>query len=357
MMKKTLLGLAAATLLILPTWAEDVLLKTNHPDSHTVIKGDTLWGISGTFLQNPWMWPEIWQVNPQIDNPHLIYPGDVIRLIYLDGKPRLTVDRGEQSRTYKMVPASDRGERGENKLSPQARVIPATAAIPAIPLDAIDNFLSKSRIVESAQMDSAAYVVQGSGGRLVVGAGDEFYARGILDEDVPVFGVYRRGKVYSDPITHEVLGLQAIDIGTAKLRDRDRDINTLEVTRSAEELRIGDRLLPVDERAIESTYYPSPPEAFEGGVILDVEGGVTQVGKLNVVIINKGAREGLEEGNVLAIYKRGETIRDRIRNETITLPDERAGLLMIFRTFEKLSYGLVLEANLPLTVNDKVRKP
>jgi nucleoid-associated protein YgaU len=352
MIKKTLLGLAAATLISMPTWAEEVMLKSNHPDSHTVVKGDTLWDISDTFLQNPWMWPEIWQVNPQIDNPHLIYPGDVVRLIYLDGKARLTVDRGDGSRTYKLLPSD-----GITKLSPQERVVPSAAAIPAIPLDAVDNFLSKGRIVTSAELDAAAYVVQGSDGRLIVGAGDELYARGTLDEDTPVFGVYRRGKVYKDPVTNEILGLEALDIGTVKLRDRHKDISTMEVTRTTEEIRIDDRLLPFEERAVESTFYPSPPEEFVEGVIMDVEGGVSQVGKLNVVMINRGDREGLEEGNVLAIYKRGETIQDRVRNETITLPDERAGLLMIFRTFEKMSYGLVLEASKPLTVNDKVKKP
>lgn len=349
-MKKTLLGLAAATLFSVPTWADDVLLKNSHPDSHRVVKGDTLWDISGTFLQNPWMWPEIWQVNPQIDNPHLIYPGDVIRLIYLDGKPHLTVDRGDQGRTYKMQP-------GVDKLSPQIRAVPNEAAIPAIPLDAIDNFLTKGRIVTSQELDSAAYVVQGSDGRLVVGAGDELYARGTLQEDTPVFGIYRRGKVYSDPVTNEILGLQALDIGTVKLRDQHKDISTMEVTRTTEEIRIEDRLLPPEERSIESTFYPSPPSEDINGVIMGVEGGITQVGKLSVVILNRGAREGLIDGNVLAIYKRGATIRDRVRNETITLPDERAGLLMVFRTFEKMSYGLVLEASKPLTVNDIVKKP
>lgn len=343
MIKKTLLGLAAATLISMPTWAEEVLLKSNHPDNYTVVKGDTLWDISGTFLQNPWMWPEIWQVNPQIENPHLIYPGDMVRLIYLDGKPHLTVDRGQGSRTF--------------KLTPEQRVVPSAAAIPAIPLDAVDNFLSKGRIATPEELDSAAYVVQGSDGRLVVGAGDNLYVRGALDEDTPVFGVYRRGKTYTDPVTHEILGLQALDIGTVKLRDRHKDISTMEVTRTTEEIRIEDRLLPVEERAVESTFYPSPPEEFKEGVIMDVEGGVTQVGKLNVVMINRGEREGLAEGNVLAIYKRGETIRDRVRNETITLPDERAGLLMVFRTFEKMSYGLVLEASKPLSVKDKVKKP
>lgn len=350
-MKKTLLGLAAATLISMPSWAEDPQLKADHPDNYTVIKGDTLWDISGTFLQNPWMWPEIWQVNPQIDNPHLIYPGDVIRLIYLDGKPHLTVDRGDASRTYKLLPA------GTDKLSPQMREVPAAAAIPAIPLDAVDNFLSKSRIVTPSQLESAAYVVQGADSRIVVGAGDQLYARGQLDEDTPVFGVYRRGKTYTDPVTHEVLGLQALDIGTVKLRDRHKDISTMEVTRTTEEIRIEDRLLPQEERSIESTFYPSPPEEFVGGVIMAVEGGVTQVGKLDVVMLNKGERESLQEGNVLAIYKRGATVRDRVRNETITLPDERAGLVMVFRTFEKMSYGLVLEASKPLAVNDKIKKP
>ena len=344
-MKKVLLGLVAASVMSVFSWAEDVKLTDSHPDRYTVIKGDTLWDISEKFLQNPWMWPEIWHVNPQIANPHLIYPNDVIKLIYLDGKARLTVER-----TVKLAP-------GMTKLSPSVRVKPLGEAIPAIPLDAINTFLTRSRVIDAAQLQAAPYVLAGSDRRLIVGAGDKMYARGNFPANVPVFGVYRRGETYIDPDTKEVLGLQALDIGTAKLRALDKDVATMAVTRTTEEIRIEDRLLPHEERSVDSTFYPSSPDSEIEGKIISVEGGVTQVGKLDVVALNRGKREGLEVGNVMAIYKDGNHVKDRVTGQVVALPDERAGLLMVFRTFEKLSYALVLEADRPLAISDKVRNP
>lgn len=347
-MKKTLLGLLTASLVAFSAWAQEALLKPDHPDRYTVRKGDTLWDISDKFLQNPWMWPEIWHVNPQISNPHLIFPGDTISLIYIGDQPRLTVERGP--RPMKMSP-------GDTKLSPSIHVLPLGDAIPAIPLDEIDNFLSRSRILDPGELDQAPHVVAAQGGRLIVGAGDTLYARGEFAGDVPVYGVYREGDVYVDPETEEVLGYQALDIGTAKYRALENDIATLSVTRTNQEIRIRDRLLPHEERSVESTFFPSPPDADIEGLIMAVEGGVTQVGKMDVVILNRGEREGLDTGDVLAIYKKGKQVRDRVVGDTVTLPDERAGLLMVFRTFEKMSFGLVLESDQPLAVNDKVRKP
>ena len=347
-MKKTLLGLLTVSLLSLPAFAQEAQLKPDHPDRYTVRKGDTLWDISDKFLQNPWMWPEIWHVNPQISNPHLIYPGDTIALIYIGGRPALTVQRGPKP--MKMSP-------GDTKLSPTIQVLPLGDAIPAIPLDQVDNFLSRSRILDAGQLDQAPYVIAAEGGRLVVGAGDFLYARGDFADAVPVYGVYRHGDIYVDPETDEVLGYQALDIGTAKYRALENDVATLTVTRTTQEIRIKDRLLPHEERSIESTFFPSPPEADIEGLIVAVEGGVSQVGKLDVVILNRGEREGLKVGNVLAIYKHGVRVRDRVAGDTVMLPEERAGLLMVFRTFEKMSFGLVLESDQPLAVNDKVRKP
>lgn len=349
-MKKIFIGLVTSFFLSMLTWAEDAILKPAHPDRYIVVKGDTLWDISDKFLQNPWMWPEIWHVNPQISNPHLIFPGDAITLIYLDGRPRLTVQRGSESRTFKMSP-------GDVKLSPTIHVLPLGDAIPAIPLDKVDNFLSRSRIVEKGELERAPYVVSGASKRLIVGAGDDLYARGNFPDNVPVYGVYRGGDVFTDPESGEILGYQALDIGTAKLRARHNDVGTFSVTRTTEEIRIEDRLLPHEERSIDSTFFPSPPADEIEGVIMAVEGGVTQVGKMDVVVLNRGEREGLEVGNVMAIYKKGGQIRDRVKNEIIDLPEERAGLLMVFRTFEKMSFGLVLESDRPLAVLDKVRKP
>jgi nucleoid-associated protein YgaU len=351
-MKKILLAAVATTLLSLFAWAQDAVLKDGHPDEYTVQKGDTLWDISNTFLSTPWMWPEIWHVNPQIENPHRIYPGDLIKLIYMDGNPRLTLER-----TLKMVPAGTTGSDGTTKLNPSVRVQSAEEAIPTIPLDRIDSFLSRSRILEINELESGPYILAGPEHRLVVGEGDSVYARGKFPDQFTNYGVYRKGKVYKDPETNEFLGVFAQGIGTVSVDKLNGEVATMKVERSFEEIRLGDRLLPSEDRPVDSAFYPSAPDADINGTILDVEGGVTQIGKFNVVMINRGERDGLLIGNILAIYKRGEVVRDRVKGDKVILPDERAGLLMIFRTFDKMSLGLVLESERPMAVDDKVKNP
>ncbi len=341
-MKKTVVGLLALCLSLFAV-ADEVQLRDGHPNSHTVVKGDTLWDISETFLQNPWLWPEIWYVNPQVENPHLIYPGDVIKLIYLEGEPRLTLERGQ--RAYKM------------KLEPAIRIQPMAEAIPAIPLDKINQFLSRSRVVQPGELEAAPYVLTGTENHLVVGAGDQLYARGAFEKSDKVFGVYRAGQKFVDPETNELLGLQARDIGTVKRVALEDQVGTFDVTRTTEEIRITDRLLPLEERAVDSTFFPSVTDDDVTGMIMAVEGGLTQVGMMDVVAINRGERESLKVGNVFAIYKAGGTIRDRVTGDLVKLPDERAGLLMVFRTFDKMSFALVLEASRPLAVKDLLRKP
>ena len=332
--------------------AEDIgqYLRPGHPDVYTVVKGDTLWDISGQFLSRPWLWPEIWQINPQIENPHLIYPGDQIALIYVDGQPRLSLRRGDAGRTYKLSPSDS------VTLEPQIRSTPLDSAIPTISLDAIQGFLVQNRVVEPGELDGAPYVVQGESERLVLGAGDRVYVRGALS-DSESFNLVRKGPLYVDPETNEVLGREATYIGLGTAVAQDNDIATLRVTSTREEVQIGDRVLPTEERRVNSNFFPSAPETDVRGEIISVFSGVTQVGQYDVVVLNRGEREGLEVGNVLAIYKRGALARDRIAKETIQLPSERAGLLMVFRTFEKLSYGLVLVTERPLAVNDEIRNP
>lgn len=325
-------------------------VRSDHPDVYTVVKGDTLWDISGRFLEKPWLWPEIWSVNPQIENPHLIYPGDRIRLSYVDGEPVLSLERGDAGRTYRMSPSTD------VKLSPQVRATPLETAIPAIRLDAIQGFLVQNRVVEPGVLSAAPYVVQGESERLVLGAGDRLYVRGELSDSAS-YNIVRRGPVYRDPETKEVLGQEATYIGLGRGVAQEDDIATMFVNSTREEAQIGDRVLPTEERRVESTFFPSAPDGEVDGKVISVFGGVTQVGQFDVVVINRGEREGIAVGNVLSIYKRGALARDRIANETIRLPSERAGLLMVFRTFEKLSYGLVLETERPLSVMDEVRNP
>ncbi|WP_203299155.1 LysM peptidoglycan-binding domain-containing protein [Marinobacter sediminum] len=338
-MRKLLYALAAFTLLF-TSWAHAAPeLRSDHPERYTVVKGDTLWDISGRFLNNPWYWPEIWHVNPQVKNPHLIYPGDRLALVYIDGKPRVT-----------KVASSD-----VVKLSPQIRSEAIDTPIPAIPLDAISSFLTDTRIVTPAELNAAPYVLEGEDGRIITGAGDRVYARG--DKPADKVGIFRRTKEFVDPESGEFLGLEARSIGAGNVTAENGDVLTLRLTKSNQEIRIGDRLLTSVNRPIATSFVPSAPEQDVEGQMIAVDGGVSQIGQYDVVTINRGERDGLEPGNVMSVLKSGNMVRDPVTGETIELPSERAGLMMIFQAYEKMSYGLVLQATRPLSVGDKVTNP
>lgn len=338
-MRKLLYALAAFTLLF-TSWAHAAPeLRSDHPERYTVVKGDTLWDISGRFLNNPWYWPEIWHVNPQVKNPHLIYPGDRLALVYIDGKPRVT-----------KVASSD-----VVKLSPQIRSEAIDTPIPAIPLDAISSFLTDTRIVTPAELNGAPYVLEGEDGRIITGAGDRVYARG--DKPADKVGIFRRTKEFVDPESGEFLGLEARSIGAGNVTAENGDVLTLRLTKSNQEIRIGDRLLTSVNRPIATSFVPSAPEQNVEGQMIAVDGGVSQIGQFDVVTINRGERDGLEPGNVMSVLKSGNMVRDPVTGETIELPSERAGLMMIFQAYEKMSYGLVLQATRPLSVGDKVTNP
>jgi nucleoid-associated protein YgaU len=341
-MRKSLLALLllAATGLV----QAQVQLRDGHPESYTVVAGDTLWDISGKFLNQPWKWPQLWRANPQVHDPDLIYPGDTLTLTYVDGQPRITVNRGES--------------RGTIKLSPRVRSTPIAEAIPTIPLGAINAFLLNNRIIDNAhQFEVAPYVVAGNGERVLSGAGDRIYARGRFEPTHVGYGIYRKGKTYIDPVSGVVLGINADDIGSGEIVATEGDVATLQMQRSTQEVRLGDRLFVSEERGINSTFVPSEPHQAVDGTIIDVPRGVTQIGEFDVVTLDRGRLDGLAEGNVLAIYKTGETVRDRVSGDLVKIPDERSGLLMVFRTYERLSYAMVLHASRSLAVQDKVRNP
>jgi hypothetical protein len=337
-MRKLLYALAA-TALLFTSWAQaQPEFKADYPERYTVVKGDTLWDISGRFLNNPWYWPEIWHVNPQVANPHLIYPGDRLALVYIDGKPRIT-----------------KVASGDVKLSPQIRSEAIDTPIPAIPLDAIASFLTDTRIVSPEEINGAPYVLEGEDGRIITGAGDKIYARG--EKPADRVGVFRRSQEFVDPDTGEFLGLEARSIARGNVAAENGDVLTVNLTRSSEEVRIGDRLLVSEDRRLTTNFMPSSPDEKIEGKMISVDGGVNQIGQYNVVAINRGAREGMKAGNVLAVMKAGNRVRDPITGETIELPSERAGLLMVFQVYEKMSYGLVLKATRSLSVGDKVVNP
>lgn len=317
-------------------------LRDGHPERYTVRLGDTLWDISERFLRDPWLWPEIWYENPFIDNPHLIYPGDVVKLTTVDGQPRLTVERGG----------------GTVKLSPRVRMEDLDQAITTIPIDAIRPFLSGNRVVGAETFDTAPYIVAGADERVMGSTGDPVYVRRLGDSAAQGYKVMRQGQPFIDPESGELLGYEAVYVGDAA-RVRTGDPATYVLTEINREVLPGDVLLETEEDLIQSRYYPRPPEGEVSGQILAVLDGVTQVGQFDVVAINRGENHGLRQGDVLAVYKRGRTVQDRFSadQETITLPDERAGEMIIFRTFERLSLGLIMEASRAMRVADLVRNP
>ena len=316
--------------------AEPVALNPAHPDRYVVVKGDTLWDISARFLRDPWRWPEVWHVNPQIENPHLIYPGDAIVLSYIDGRPLLKLQRGPGSRSV--------------KLSPHVRSTPLDMAIPVIPMDAIRPFLTRPYVLDEKELDMAPYVISFADEHIVGATDNRIYVRTIEASDHPKYDVVRPGKPYKDGDTGEILGHEALLIGSAQL-ERPGDPATLYLLQTDMEALPGDRLLPVTQ---------DTPDSDIAGNIISVLNGVTQIGQHNVVVLDRGTDNGLQIGDVLAIDRRGETIPDPItpdRFDKITLPDEKAGVLMVFRTFPRVSFGLVMSATMAIHVLDRVHNP
>ncbi len=333
----------ALALVATAVFADQVTLKEGHPDRYVVVKGDTLWDISAKFLDSPWLWPEIWYVNPQIENPHLIYPGDVINLVYVDGKPQLRLQRG----------------KGTFKLKPKARVERLDKAIPTIPIDAIQQFLTQPLVVDETTMENAAYVVSSAGEHLIVGAGDRVYVRGISADQGNRYNVFRPGDAYVDPDTGEILGYEAMYLGDGR-SERFGDPATLKLDRTTREINIGDRVMPMSHEDVYAYFTPHASPAGVEGTIIAVVDGVTQIGQYQVVVINRGERENIDVGTVFAIEQRGARIPDQVTEDTrdlVQLPDERAGLLMVFRTFDKVSFALIMKATSPLHVGDVIRTP
>jgi hypothetical protein len=236
------------------------------------------------------------------------------------------------------------------------RISDINDAIPVIPQDVIAPFLTRSRVVSEGELEQAPYVLAGKRGNIVAGAGDQVLGRGDFSGD-ETYGVYRRGQVYKDPVTGEALGVEATDIGTAKLLATEKDVSTLILNRSTQEIRGADRFLPMERGRLYARFEPKMPVENSSGFIIAVEGGLTQIGSLNVVTLNLGDRDQLEAGDVLAIYSRGEEVTDPITNERIKAPDIRSGVLMVFRSFERVSYALVLNAEQSLKVGDVVKNP
>jgi LysM repeat protein len=318
---------------------DPVPLASGHPNEYVVQVGDTLWDIAGRFLRDPWYWPEIWYVNPDIVNPHLIYPGDVLGLVYIDGVPRITNVRAS---TYRM--------------SPQARITPLTEAIDTIPYEAVSAFLNSGTVLQADQADKLPYMVSTRGEHLMAAAGNEIYVRGVDDVAAGTrYSVVHVGDELVDPDDGKVVGYHGLMIGDGTLR-RAGDPGTVWLTDSTQEITVGDRLLP-ETVDVPLNFIPSQPTSQIDGRIMAVVGGVTQIGQYMVVVLNRGTDNGLGVGDVLTVFQAGETIDDRVAGGEITLPDEEAGTIMVFKSYERISYALVMEATQAIHVLDAVRNP
>ena len=349
-MMKTILHFVGACALGISASVLAVEVKPDHPDTYVVKRGDTLWDISGKFLNQPWEWPELWEINPQIEDPHWIYPGDVLSLVYVDGKPRLRVTPGN-GRTVKF------GKGDTVKLSPEIRSTPIESPIPAIPLSAIKGFLSGHRVVEEDEVKNSPYVLAGDEQHIVMGLGDTLYARGDWAQPHQNYGVYRDGITFTDPDSKEFLGFGILDVGAARFESAEEDVAKLRVSESRLDIRVGDRLIPSQEEKLQSVFNPRSPARDINGHIIHVFEGVANVSQYDVVALDRGERDGLAVGDVLSIMGRGEVVRDDKTQELVKLPDERRGVLIVFRTFEKVSYGLILRASSPIRLGDQVKNP
>jgi len=379
---------------------DTVKVRPDHPESYTVVKGDTLWDITGRFLNEPWLWPQVWEANPQIENPHLIYPGDVVSLKYVDGRPILAVGRIDKSGRYV-------------KLSPEIRSYAKDTAIPAIPIDAIRQFLTRPLVVSDDEMDDWPYVVSSYDEHLVSATGNKLYVRGVPEGSTAKrYAVYRKGQAYVNPVKDKdaVLGYEAMYLGEAVI-EKGGDPASFIVARSNREILTGDRLAVESETDIDSNFIPTHPRQDVYGNVISVVDGVSEIGQYQIVVLDLGTNDGMEVGNVLGVYQSGKVVKDyaatkarekdedarrivlphedtsgfdrgvsavlndvrdtkrafdktdlvgylgrpNAKPEEVLLPEEYAGVLMVFRTFDNVSYALVMEAVSPIHIFDAVK--
>ena len=384
-MNKRIITLLVLSCLSLSSFADEIALQKNHPDRYVVVKGDTLWGISAKFLKDPWQWPKVWKMNrAEIKNPHRIYPGDVVALDNSSGTPRLRL----MHETVTLQPGAV-----EEPL--------AKEAIQTIAPSVIGPFLSQPLLIENGQLDSAPRIVSAQENRLILSPGTRVYINNIKDGSNTHWNVYRPGEQLTDPDTKEVLGTEAIYLGDVNIA-RFGAPATADIVRAKEEIFTKDRLV-VSADEFKSSFVPHAPEAQINGRIMRIYGGVAEAGPNTVVSINRGKKDGLEEGHVLAINRYGRIIKDPEYKATtsnkvvpeqknlkelnldvyqgpdgktvvnlakdavrakaalaaneLKLPDERVGLLMIFRTFDRISYGLIMSSSDAISELDSVQTP
>ncbi len=380
----TLAGLTLVAGLVAPLQAEDAQgpeLVDNPPERHVVVKGDTLWGISKRFLKDPWRWPDIWGLNKdQVRNPHLIYPGNVILLDLSGASPRLRLEADGPGGLAEAANGTSVG--GVVKLKPKVRSQQLTAAaIPSIPASVIEPFLNRPLIISADQFDNAPRIVATPESRVLASQGDPVYVKGVPPSPSTVWQVYRRSKVLMDPLSGEELGFEVIYLGDTQLQ-AFADVTTMKILRAAQEIGVGDRLVEAPPSEVLAYAPRSPASTTQGLIISAPETTITEIGQYRVVVVNLGARNGLEPGHVLALHRAGQFVRprrlpsstsndenrrklkslhseynDQRESETVLTPEERYGTAFVFRVFEKVSYALIMNTTRSVNLGDIVRAP
>ena len=340
-----------------PEPVETIVYEPEFPETYIVQEGDTLWDISTVFLRDPWFWPEIWFKNPQVENPHLIYPGDTLAIVYIGGERRVQIlSRGadgsvlsQTSEGLKIV-----------KVNPRVRSKAIDATIASIPIDALRHLLERPIIVDEETLKNSAYVLSSLDAHLINSINDKLYVRKLdTSNGSGRYQIYRPNRPLYDPITDELLGYEALYVGESKLLLRG-DPASVRVTNSEREILRDDRVMPMDNTNFERDFIPRPPSTDVSGEIVALLDAISQTGIYQTIAINLGQRDGVESGNVLRIRRTGDIILDKAEPDPrfrVKLPDEQIGMAMIIRSFEKMSYALIMEADFPVTVSDYVESP
>jgi len=345
MTMRTVIGLIFFLSFSTPNWADVVKIKAGHPTKHIVVKGDTLWDISAKFLTNPWEWPKIWRHNTQIKNPHLIYPGDIITLCFINNQPMLCVDSSQ---------------RIEGRLQPRIRYEDhKPRAIAMIPLGAIRAFLNSPKVLNKDELENAPYIVAFADEHLIAGTDTNIYVRSILNRDYMHYTTYRVGETYKDPETNEILGYEAIHIADNSVISLG-DPATLSINKALKEIRLGDHVMPAIDNEINFNFYPIAPSTKIDATIIASMTDSQEIGQYDIVVLNKGTQDGLKLGHLLSIMQEGGLIKDPYHkggHELVKLPSRKSGTLLIFRTFDRVSYALIMHSTRNIRILDKAQTP
>ena len=331
-------------------------MKASAPHVYVVKRGDTLWDISGKFLSKPWRWPEIWASNKHVKNPHWIYPGDRLLLCTLDGRPLIGKDEGDGCEGI------IRRHQGGASLKPQIRVESIGNAISVIPLSDIQQWLEHSIVISPESLQNIPYTLGAADGRVVTGAGQTVYARGNGLVVGQRYGVYREGKpyIFTNAEGKKVnAGIELTEVASALAVAGENDVTTLELKESFDaEVRRGDYVLPRYDAELPSLFYPiTNNEVSTGGKVVRVQGSIGTAAQHGVVTIDRGSLQGARSGQILSVYQAGEVVRDPKTKESIKLPSQLVGTVMIFKSFDNLSYAYVLESSLPIKIGAEIQPP